>query len=511
MENINEFLKSIDSVELIDQIEKLIYHNKKLIIGGVSFILSLYCWYRRPINFPPGPVGVPGLGVVPFLDKMAARSFTEWGKKYEKGVMSVRMGGNDLVIINRADVIKKTFTINQLRGRPAIKLLHQLAKGKGIFFVDDTPGLWEQRKFMGTVLKKLGMGKSSMDLKIFDESRLLCREIETFDEKPFDILYLLTNAVSNNACLISLGTRFDYDNEVFQNLLKRFCNAFYDKESAAAILAVLCYSPLAYVPTFSKHVKEIISDTKYCLNILSSILEEKQKNFDIEQDPNDFAEYFFLEKKKNTSDNFTDEQLLLSVKDILFGGTITTTTSIRWIIYALIEHEKYQNILYKEIVEIFGEEGNLKYDRKQETPLLMSFIYEVMRYHTAVPLGVPHSSPCDVTVEGYTIPKGTPVFANIYACHHDPKAWAPDPDYFRPERHIADDGRIKINSNFMPFGVGNRKCIGDTLAMAEIYIFTASLIRQFKFYTSQKLPQLNNASLGLLNIPAKFDIIAKNR
>jgi len=509
MESVSKFLNSTDANELIDQIENLLHQNKKLIIGGVSFFLSLYCWYRRPINFPPGPVGVPGLGVVPFLDKMAARSFTVWGKKYKKGVMSVRLGGNDLVIINRADVIKKTFTINQLRGRPAIKLLQELAKGKGIFFVDDTPILWEQRKFMGTVLKKLGMGKSTMDIKIFDESELLCRKIKTFDEKPFEILYLLTNAVSNNACQISLGKRFDYDNGVFQNLLKRFCNAFYDKESAAAILAVLCYSPLAYLPTFSKHVKGIINDTKYCLNILSSILEEKKNSFDNEQDPNDFAEHFFLKMKD--SENFTDEQLLLSVKDILFGGTITTTSTIRWIIYALIKHENYQDMLYEEVVEVFGEEGQLKFDYRKETPLLMSFIYEVMRYHTTVPLGVPHSSPCQVTVEGYTIPKGTPVFANIYACHHDEKAWAPDPHSFRPERHVADDGSIKINSSFMPFGVGNRRCIGDTLAMAEIYIFTASLIRQFKLYSAGKLPQLDTASLGLLNIPAKFDIIAKNR
>ena len=39
-------------------------------------------------------------------------------------------------------------------GRPAIQLLFQLSKGNGIFFVDDTPMLWEQRKFMGTVLRK---------------------------------------------------------------------------------------------------------------------------------------------------------------------------------------------------------------------------------------------------------------------------------------------------------------------------------------------------------------------
>lgn len=114
MESVSKFLNSTDATELIDQIENLLYHNKKVVIGGVSFLLSLYCWYRRPINFPPGPVGVPGLGVVPFLDKMAARSFTEWGKKYKKGVMSVRLGGNDLVIINRADVIKKVLYGNRI-------------------------------------------------------------------------------------------------------------------------------------------------------------------------------------------------------------------------------------------------------------------------------------------------------------------------------------------------------------------------------------------------------------
>ena len=51
---------------------------------------------------------------------------------------------------------------------------------------------------------------------------------------------------------------------------------------------------------------------------------------------------------------FKDEQLLLSVKDILFGGTITTTSTIRWIIYALIKHENYQDMLYEEVVEVFG-------------------------------------------------------------------------------------------------------------------------------------------------------------
>ena len=72
----------------------------------------------------------------------------------------------------------QTFTINQLRGRPAIKLLQELAKGKGIFFVDDTPILWEQRKFMGTVLKKQVNFSYIVCLQIKKKSFLMFQKVQ---------------------------------------------------------------------------------------------------------------------------------------------------------------------------------------------------------------------------------------------------------------------------------------------------------------------------------------------
>lgn len=77
-----------------------------------TFFLALICflatyrWIKRPKNFPPGPRGVPILGVIPFIGSHIERTFRDWGKQYGP-VMSVRLGRKDFVILNDLDVIKQ--------------------------------------------------------------------------------------------------------------------------------------------------------------------------------------------------------------------------------------------------------------------------------------------------------------------------------------------------------------------------------------------------------------------
>lgn len=44
----------------------------------------------------------------------------------------------------------------------------------------------------------------------------------------------------------------------------------------------------------------------------------------------------------------------MTVKDFLFGGTITTTSTIRWALYTIIKHPELQEKVYKEIEEQIG-------------------------------------------------------------------------------------------------------------------------------------------------------------
>ncbi|PWA91069.1 cytochrome P450 [Artemisia annua] len=93
------------------------------------------------------------------------------------------------------------------------------------------------------------------------------------------------------------------------------------------------------------------------------------------------------------------------------------------------------------------------------------------------PLLLPHESAEDCVVGGYHIPRGTMLFVNQWAIHHDPNLWS-DPERFNPERfekpEVTSDGY-----RFMPFGSGRRICPGDGLAMRMIGLALGLLIQCF--------------------------------
>lgn len=52
-------------------------------------------------------------------------------------------------------------------------------------------------------------------------------------------------------------------------------------------------------------------------------------------------------------------------------------------------------------------------------PYIEAIVNEVLRWHPVAPMGLPHTSTEDDICEGYLIPKGSMILANIW--------WAPTP------------------------------------------------------------------------------------
>src|SRR5947209_12033759 len=71
----------------------------------------------------------------------------------------------------------------------------------------------------------------------------------------------------------------------------------------------------------------------------------------------------------------------------------------------------------------------------------------------------------------------------MYAIHHMPSIWGADADEFKPERWFDENLTKKItNYNYLPFLTGSRSCLGNKLALNEIKVFLAILIRNFEFH-----------------------------
>ena len=82
---------------------------------------------------------------------------------------------------------------------------------------------------------------------------------------------------------------------------------------------------------------------------------------------------------------------------------------------------------------------------------------------------------------GHPIPAGTQVFPNIWALHMNKEAWG-DPEAFRPERFLDDNGQMgPHNSNWMPFSTGTRVCVGEALAKAELHMLLAAFVQRYEF------------------------------
>lgn len=74
--------------------------------------------------------------------------------------------------------------------------------------------------------------------------------------------------------------------------------------------------------------------------------------------------------------------------------------------------------------------------------------------------------------------KGVTVAFPIWAIHHDPEFF-PEPDDFKPERFLSQEGTTIQPFAYIPFGEGPRKCIGLRFAMVQMKIALAKLLHKY--------------------------------
>jgi len=140
-------------------------------------------------------------------------------------------------------------------------------------------------------------------------------------------------------------------------------------------------------------------------------------------------------------------------------------------------------------------------------------ILETLRLSSIAPVSVPHAATEDVNFHGYDIPKGTIIFANLYANHHDPEIWGEDVKEFRPERFLSPDETTVIRHEaLMPFSTGRRVCLGETLARDSLFLFAANLALNFEVTVEngKQKPTLE-ISRGITLGPLSSTVLMKER
>ncbi|KAF5365306.1 hypothetical protein D9758_005453 [Tetrapyrgos nigripes] len=153
----------------------------------------------------------------------------------------------------------------------------------------------------------------------------------------------------------------------------------------------------------------------------------------------------------------------------------TTMSAISTFFLAMSLYPHVQSKGQEELNTVLGKGRMPTFDDRPSLPFIEAIFREVMRWHPALPMGVAHDSLEDIIYEGYYIPKGTSIYANIWAMTHDASVYK-DPDQFIPERHLRNDGHFDNINSILAYGFGRRVCVGRYMANDTIWLAIAATL-----------------------------------
>lgn len=489
------------------------------LLGLITFLLTFIylksCKSRRFL--PPGPRALPLLGnIIQLFGKDLHVALTDLSKEYGDLVW-LKLGGDNVIVINTMNAAVKSFVRQGkvFSGRPRTRKTVEvmLEDGHDIVMNDIGPELKFHRKIVHNFLaSQTKEGKDKLMNILNQEAQSFCEKLEEYSKAgdPFDPKFDVARVVANVLCQCILNKRFPKVDEEFHAQLT-IIQDIVDNIESFNIVDMIPWLEHFPIPSWKRFKNSLARKNEWMANVLQ---EHRDTLTDgVSRDLVDTMLFLQAEAKRtnNTEElnRLTDCNIGHIVYELFGGGIESTTMSILWFITYMIRHPKWQDRIYEEI-QSTTENGDIPspFDRGSY-PVLEACIKEVLRIVSVLPVGFPHRTMSDTTLDGYDIPGDTMVIMNIWGIHHDEKSWK-DPYVFDPERFLQPNPNERYS--YLPFGIGNRVCLGSVIAKMEMFLFCGCLLSKYTLKCPDKEPLPDTKGLsGLTMRPLPFKIYLEER
>jgi cytochrome P450 len=172
-----------------------------------------------------------------------------------------------------------------------------------------------------------------------------------------------------------------------------------------------------------------------------------------------------------------DVQVRDEVRTMFVAGHETTAVALTWAFYLLSLYPDVARLLQDEIDEVLdgrtptvADLPKLQYEWR--------VIQESLRLYPAIWVFL-RSPVVDDEIGGYRIKKGKNLFVSTYITHRHPDFWD-NPEGFDPDRFESDRTVDWHRFQYIPFGGGPRKCIGNNFAIVEMQLCLAQILQRYR-------------------------------
>ncbi len=248
-------------------------------------------------------------------------------------------------------------------------------------------------------------------------------------------------------------------------------------------------SPLSAVFLFFKSLQrdlgawspwgKFIRRRKQLNELIYQEIRERRQNSEFQGD--DILSLLLSARDEN-GEEMTDVELRDELMTMLFAGHETTAIALSWALYWIHHIPEVREKLLQELNSI--DVTNADPSVITQLPYLNAVCSETLRIYPVVFFNMPRILKAPMQFMGYDLPQGTMLSVCTYLTHHRPDIY-PEPQSFRPERFLE---RQFSPYEFIPFGGGNRRCLGAAFALFEMKLVLANILSNYSLELLDKVP-----------------------
>jgi cytochrome P450 len=191
----------------------------------------------------------------------------------------------------------------------------------------------------------------------------------------------------------------------------------------------------------------------------------------------DYLAMLLSARDKETGRPMGDGELIDEILTLIVAGHETTASGLNWTWYLLSQHPEVEARLHAEL-DAAPELPAPSLVQVEALAYTQQVINETLRLYPPGWVLSRRTIEADV-LGGYPVPARTNVLLPLYLVHRHPRFWK-DPDTFWPERFAPEHEAERPRFAYMPFAAGPRHCIGETLALFEMFVHLYKVARRYR-------------------------------
>ncbi|AKT36069.1 bifunctional cytochrome P450/NADPH--P450 reductase [Chondromyces crocatus] len=211
---------------------------------------------------------------------------------------------------------------------------------------------------------------------------------------------------------------------------------------------------------------------------LTDELIEKRRKLDQREAPRDLLGLMLNAKDPLTGEGLDDKNIRYQLVTFLVAGHETTSGLLSFALHLLLDNPEVLEKAQAEVDRVLGDEAP-RHEHLAQLVYVDQILRETLRLHPTAPIFAVHARE-ETTLGGrYPIHPEQALMVLLPSVHRDPAIWK-HPERFMPERFAPGVRQEIPHRAWMPFGNGQRSCIGRAFSLQEATLVLAMLLQRFE-------------------------------